>query len=196
MKKNTFIALIVMVALLARAQMQTIDLTTLHTNTYVTTAYITIFGVCTNLPYYTTNYVVVTSVDPPSTIGAKFNSNVVYLTNQLALMLQLPNQINTNLIAQINAVSNRVNTLTANLSSVSNFVNTATLALTNRVLQLGTDATNGYLAMGLDLTNRLDDIKQAGSSGSETVLKNNSPDGTIWYWHTDNSGVQSITGSP
>jgi hypothetical protein len=82
MKK--IIALILLSATSALAQLQTLDSTTPHTNSYTTSAQITVPGKgWTNEPYSTTNYVSVTYGDPWSTAASKLNSMLSYLFNRL-----------------------------------------------------------------------------------------------------------------
>ncbi len=83
MKKQ--IALLLLSAFTALAQVQFIDLTTPHTNVYSTAAQINVPGRgWMNEPYQTTNYVVVSYGDAPATVNAKINSDLNYLTNRLA----------------------------------------------------------------------------------------------------------------
>lgn len=160
MKQNLAL-IIAFTSAIARAQFQMLDTTTLHTNNASTHAFISIPGICTNAPYTTTNYIYVTVGDSiPSAAWTKLNSDLNYLTNQLILALQLPNQINTNMQYWINFNSNSLGMTISSLNTVSNFANSSTASLTNFVLNAGGRATNLVLRVGADLTNRLNNFSE------------------------------------
>jgi len=88
MKKQ--IAILLLAAFSAGAQLQYIDLVTPHTNSYTTAANISIVSKgITNAPYQTTNYVVVTYGDSAATANAKLNYDLNYLTNLLGTGLSI-----------------------------------------------------------------------------------------------------------
>ena len=120
MKK--IITILLLAATSATAQIQLLDGTTPHTNSTTTSANLNVPSKgWTNVPYATTNYIYITFGDGlPASATTKLNSDLVYLTNQLALALQLPNQINTNWQAAVGIQSNRINIVIINLATVSN----------------------------------------------------------------------------
>jgi hypothetical protein len=124
MKK--LLALLTLTAFSATAQVQLLDGTTPHTNSTTTSANINVPSKgWTNVPYSTTNYIYITFGDGlPASATTKLNSDLVYLTNQLALALQLPNQINTNWQAAVGAQSNRINVVIVNIATISNQLTT------------------------------------------------------------------------
>jgi len=80
----------------AVAQLQFINLTSTTTNTTTSSANITIPGVCSNATYYVTNYNNVIVGDTIAAAFAKMNSDLAYCSNEFGLLINLPNQINTN----------------------------------------------------------------------------------------------------
>jgi hypothetical protein len=153
--------LLLLAAVTAPAQsIQMLDGSTPHTNNTTTSANINVPSKgWTNVPYATTNYIYVTYGDGlPASATTKLNSDLVWLTNQIALALQLPNQINTNWQAAVGAQSNRINVVIVNIATISNQLSTtmATVAsLPGGNLQNGTVNSNKLDTATMDWLNAI-----------------------------------------
>lgn len=166
------------------------------------------YTVDTTTPQFVTNGSSVYTVygDSLAVAFQKMNSNSVYFQGlsdaQAALIVGMSNNILSlsNTLWSATNAQTQIATNAANITilgiMVSNSITTLGQNLTNMGYFIRVDTTNLVAATGLDLTNRIAQIQAPGSSGSEFVLKFVSPDGTTWYQHVDNSGTQTVTGSP
>lgn len=138
----------------------------------------------------------------------RLNATGLDLTNQITTLRGNVNAATVNLtnaLAQLGSdTTNNWNALGTDMTNAfvqfgndttNNFVQLGN-DFTNRVDSVGLDLTNRVDSVGLDLTNRVEEIRSAGTGGSETVLKLQSPDGATWYLHVDNSGTLLPTTSP
>jgi hypothetical protein len=108
MKKLTLTTLLVLCTLLARSQITFINLTSLATNVTTSSALITIPGVCTNYPYTVVNSNNLVIGDPIPSAFAEVNSSFSYISNQLAILAQMPYQYNTNLAALLGTALHQI----------------------------------------------------------------------------------------
>jgi hypothetical protein len=208
--KTKFIPLLVLLAIpgFAQTNLSYVNLSVSHTNATSGAGTITVSGWFTNATYTITNPVAVTTGDYLSTAFGKANNNWAFLqaeivTNILnwSTMQAQFTATNALITAEIHRVETNGLAIATNLFyqaglDATNYADQIGLNASNITITASADLTNLVMATGLDLTNRLTDIKLPGSSGSETVLKVESPDGTPWYLHVDNSGTLTVTGSP
>jgi hypothetical protein len=82
--KKTILLILLTLTLAARAQIYTIDTTTLTTNVTTSSAWISITNVCTNIVYTTLNSNSVTTGEPLFTAFNKVNLNFSYVEGQIA----------------------------------------------------------------------------------------------------------------
>ena len=103
---------------------------------------------------------VITGDSLPSAFG-KLNSDLAYIQGALSNLALIPTQINTSMAASNAWLSLRIHTNELTIAQLQASV----AALTNLVVQYGLAITNGYFAMGLDLTNNLNGLGQNVTNG-------------------------------
>ena len=103
---------------------------------------------------------VITGDSLPAAFG-KLNSDLAYIENSLSNLALIPTQINTSMAASNAWLSLRIHTNELTITQLQASV----AALTNLVVEYGLAITNGYFAMGLDLTNNLNGLGQNVTNG-------------------------------
>jgi hypothetical protein len=112
----------------ARAQYQLINITSpLATNINVSSAYLTVSGQFTNLPYTASNPAAITIGDSWNAAAAKINSNFAFCSNSLGVLINQNNQFAVNWQSNSASLASLVGGLAAtnaqaaaNLSTLSN----------------------------------------------------------------------------